>query len=151
MAILTKACNQKLAYKIVQYDERPSLFCALGCRTPALDPWGHAPIQIHQVAFSAVGAEPEIVVRKGPVDLAEKRLRHIKGAAFLAALHVDRPDLLLAKDPEKIPRAELMPQFRCVLGARVHAGSATDTLVVGIIENPEGAFIGRFERACGAT
>jgi len=89
MAILTKACNQKLASKIVQYDERRSLFCALGCRASALDPWGHASIQIHHLCFSAVGAEVEIIVREGSVDLAEKRLRHKKGAAFLAWFHLD--------------------------------------------------------------
>jgi len=93
----------------------------------------------------------KIVVRKGPVDFVEKRLRHEEGAAFPACFQFNRPDLLLGDNPEKIPCTDLVPEFRCVFRARIHAGSAADALVVGVIENPERGFIHGFERACGAA
>jgi hypothetical protein len=112
---------------------------------------GHAPIKIHRIGFPAVRAKVKIVVRKGPVDFTEKRLRHKEGAAFPAGFHLDRPDFLLGKNSEKIPCTDLVAEFRCVFRACVHAGSAADALVVGVIENPQRAFISRFQRPCGAA
>jgi len=127
------------------------LFLTLGRRALLLDPWGHTPIKIHHIGFSAIRAQLKIVVREGPVDFVEKRLRHKEGAAFPAGLHLYRPDLLLGDDPEKISYTDLVPEFRCVFRARVHAGSAADALVVGVIEDPQVAFIHGFERTCWAA
>jgi hypothetical protein len=151
MAILTKPLKWKAASKIVQYDERLSSFFALGWRALFLDPRCHAAIKVHHICFSAVRAEVEIVVRKGLADFGEKRLGHKQGAAFLAGLHLNRANLLLGEDLEKSSRADVVPEFGCIFRAGIHAGSAADALVVGVIENPESAFVLGFECARGAA
>ena len=151
MAILTKLQTLKIASKIVQYNERLVLFPILCWSTSFRGPRRNAAIKIHHIGFSAVRAEVKIIVRKGPVYFFEKRLGHKEGAAFLAGLHLDRPDLLLGEDPEKISRTDLVPEFRCVFRACIHAGSAADALVVGVIEDPERAFVHGFECACGTA
>ena len=151
MAILTKLQLEQLASHGVQYNERPLSFLSLRRRALFLDPRGHAPIKIHHIGFSAIRAKVKVVVHKGPVDFVEKRLRHKKGAAFPARLHLYRSDHLLGDDPEKISCTDLVSEFGCVFRARVHARSAADALEVGVIEDPEGAFIHGFEGACGAA
>jgi len=103
------------------------------------------------VIFPAVLAEVEIVVRKGPVDFVEQRLGNKEGPAFPARFHLYRPDFLFGKDAEKVPYTDLVPEFGCVFRASVHAGSAADALVVGVIEDPERAFVHGFECACGTA
>ena len=106
-----------------------------------LDPRRHAAVEVHHIRFSAVRAEVEIVVRKGSVDFVEQRLGDKEGPAFPARFHLYRADLLFGKDAKKVPRTDLVPELSCVFRARVHARSAADALVVGVIENPQRAFI----------
>jgi hypothetical protein len=151
MAILTKASNQKLSVRSVHNNERTALSCTLGGHAPLPDPGCHAPVKTHHIAFSAVRTEAKVVVRKGSVDFVEKRLRHKEGAAFLALFHFHRSDFLLGKNAEKVSRTDLMPEFRCIFRAGIDAGSTADALVVGVIEDPQRAFVRRFERARGAA
>jgi hypothetical protein len=151
MAILTKLKTSKITLRIVQYNERLMLFRILRRSALFLDPRSHAPIKIHHICFSAVRAEVKIVVRKGPIDFVEKRLRHKEGAAFLTGFQFDRSNLLLREDLEKLSRTDLVPEFSRVFRARIYTGSAADALVMGVVENPGRPLVLRLDRARGAA
>jgi hypothetical protein len=83
----------------------------------------------------AVGAGEKILILKGLADFLHKGLRHKAGATIPAHLHFHGPYLLLGKNLEKAPQADFMPQFSRVFRTRVYAGTAANTLIVGIVED----------------
>ena len=96
---------------------------------------------IPYVGLSAIGAELEIIVLKGLMDLSHKWLWHKKRSTPDAGFKLNSPDLLLSEDPCKIFGADLMSQFSCIFGTGLYAGAATNALIMGVVEYAKVAYI----------
>ena len=91
---------------------------------------------IPNICFPAGRAVMKVILCKIPFDLFHEGFGYKGRTTFHAGLHFHRSDWALGEYLKDILQADLVPEGCGVFRTDIDAGTARDTLIMGIIEGP---------------